>query len=136
VVGEVFGAEKQHGPREGESKRAQVVESVAGSLEEHYGAPEEKWPEEAAFAAEADYDERDSHVHNTHDERGVRNDGDDGDIEQLVDAVVEFLNSLGLLDDKPGVEVDYGRLVPAAINLFTMLASIAGAIVERLDERN
>ncbi len=50
------------------------------------------------------------------------------DIVSLVNAVVEVLSSLGLLDDKPGLSVDYARLIPAVKAVFSALAELADAL--------
>ena len=50
------------------------------------------------------------------------------DIVTLVNAVVETLNALGLLDDEPGLDVDYAVLVPAVRNIFVSIATLADAI--------
>ena len=46
----------------------------------------------------------------------------------LVRSVVEVLNALGLLDDKPGLDVDYNRLIPALQEVFTDVADLADAL--------
>jgi hypothetical protein len=46
----------------------------------------------------------------------------------LVNAVVEALNALGLLDDEPGLDVDYNRLIPAVKAVFSAIADLADAL--------
>lgn len=50
------------------------------------------------------------------------------DVVALVKAVVEALNALGLLDDEPGLDVDYNRLIPAIKAVFSSIAKLADAL--------
>lgn len=50
------------------------------------------------------------------------------EIVALVEAVVEVGNSLGILDDKPGLDVDYNRLIPALKDVFSGLADLSDAL--------
>ena len=46
----------------------------------------------------------------------------------LINAVVAALNAIGALDDKPGFEVDFGKLVSSAIGLATAIAKLASLL--------
>lgn len=48
----------------------------------------------------------------------------------LINSVVEVLNSLGLLDKDPGLDIDWNRLVPAVKGVFEAVAELVDAIVE------
>jgi hypothetical protein len=50
------------------------------------------------------------------------------EIVDLVNAVVEAFNALGMLDDEPGLDVDYNRLIPAVKSVFSALAALADAL--------
>jgi hypothetical protein len=50
------------------------------------------------------------------------------EIVALVNAVVEVLNALGLLDDEPGLDVDYNRLIPAVKAVFSAIAELTSAL--------
>ena len=48
----------------------------------------------------------------------------------MINSVVEVLNSLGLLDKDPGLDIDWNRLVPAVKGVFEAVAELVDAIVE------
>jgi hypothetical protein len=50
------------------------------------------------------------------------------EVAALIEAVVEVLNALGMLDDEPGLDVDYNRLIPAAKSVFSAVADLADAL--------
>ncbi len=50
------------------------------------------------------------------------------EVVDLVESVVAIGNALGVLDDKPGLDVDYDKLVPALKDLFTALAELSDAL--------
>ncbi len=52
-----------------------------------------------------------------------------GDVKELVNAVVDVLNALGVLDDEPGIDVDLADLIPAVVRF----ARAAQAVLDLFD---
>ena len=84
VLGSVFKAETFLGSGAGETKKAYALTDVSNTLIANPLVPTAKVPE----AAEA--------------------------IKMLIDGVVGVLNAVGLFDDKPGLELNFTTLIPAA----------------------
>jgi hypothetical protein len=50
------------------------------------------------------------------------------EIRALIVAVVDVLNALGMLDEEPGLDVDYGKLIPALKVAFSAVADLVEAL--------
>ena len=51
-------------------------------------------------------------------------------LSDLVDAVVQVLNALGMLDDKPGLEVNFPELISGAQAVFVVVSRISDELAD------